>query len=166
VTVNLKREHKVNSRVGNEGWNRQEKMRESNKNLVSCERANVRTRPPWCGVCGLPLLSVFNGSTTKNAVCDAGTLGLLQLVTHSCNPKIPNCRTVPIQTASDIELLVLEALREIPEGEEIIINNDAEASTSSKKMALRSPMTTSSCRRQLVSLVLRCEQNQYLHKCC
>ena len=69
----------------------------------------------------------------KNAVGDAGTLGLLQMVNHSCNP---NCRLRPVDTYSGLVLFTLEALRDIPEGEEITIDYDARAAQSSKLLGL------------------------------
>ena len=79
---------------------------------------------------GFPYPVEIDGCTTKNAVGDAGTLGLLQMVNHSCTP---NCRLVPVQTHSGIELLILEALRDITDNEEITIYYDAEASATSKQ---------------------------------
>ena len=67
----------------------------------------------------------------KNAVGE--TLGLLQMVNHSCDP---NCRVLPVQTRSGLDLLTLQALRDIPEGVEITINYDAQASLASKRMGL------------------------------
>jgi len=78
---------------------------------------------------GFSYLVVIDGCTTRNAVGDAGTLGLLQMVNHSCTP---NCKVVPVQTRSGIELLVLEALRDIADDEEITIDYDAGASTDLK----------------------------------
>jgi hypothetical protein len=75
----------------------------------------------------------LDGCTTKNAVGDAGTLGLLQMVNHSCNP---NCRLRPVDTCSGLVLFTLEALRDIPEGEEITIDYDARAAPSSKTLGL------------------------------
>ncbi len=62
----------------------------------------------------------IDGCTRRNAVGDAGTLGLLQMVNHSCTP---NCRVVPAQTFSGIELLILEALVDIADEEEITIDS-------------------------------------------
>ncbi len=62
-------------------------------------------------------------------VGDAGTLRLLQMVNHSCNP---NCRIVPIDTRSGLIHLILETLTDIGYNEEITINYDAEASLTSK----------------------------------
>ena len=81
-------------------------------------------------IAGFHYLVVIDGCTTKNAVRDTGTLGLLQMVNHSCTP---NCRIVPIQTNSGIELLILEALHDIPVGDEITIDYDAQASESAKQ---------------------------------
>jgi hypothetical protein len=75
----------------------------------------------------------IDGCTTKNVVGDAGTLGLLQMVNHSCNP---NCRIEPVDTRSGLILLILETLRDIGYNEEITINYDAEASLTSKSRGL------------------------------
>jgi hypothetical protein len=82
---------------------------------------------------GFSYLVEIDGCTTRNAVGDVGTLGLLQMVNHSCTP---NCRVVPVQTFSGIELLILEALVDIADDEEITIDYDAAASATSKQCGL------------------------------
>ena len=73
------------------------------------------------------------GCTTKNLVEDAGTLGILQMIRHSCNP---NCKVVPVHKNSGIELLALEALRDIAKDEEVTIDYDAQAFHTSKQPGL------------------------------
>ena len=82
---------------------------------------------------GFPYLLEIDWCTTTNSVGDAGTLGLLQMVNHSCTP---NCRNIPVQTHSDIEVLVLGALRDIAYDEEITIYYDGEALDASKQRGL------------------------------
>jgi hypothetical protein len=50
------------------------------------------------------------------------------MVNHSCNP---NCKTEAIDTDSGVPVLVLEAIKDIAEGEEITIDYDARASPTS-----------------------------------
>ncbi len=53
------------------------------------------------GTAGFRYPVEIDGCTTKNAVGDAGTLGLLQMVNHSCNP---NCKIVLVQTHTRVLL--------------------------------------------------------------
>jgi hypothetical protein len=79
---------------------------------------------------GVRYLVVIDGCPLKNAVGDAGTLGLIQMVNRSCNP---NCKLETIQTHAGLELFVLESTRDIGVEEEITIDYDAAASLTSKQ---------------------------------
>ena len=74
--------------------------------------------------------SVFlDGCSARNFTGDAGLLGLVQMVNHSCSP---NCEVVPVQTGPGLELFVLSALDDISVGAEPTFNYDARATTEMK----------------------------------
>ena len=72
---------------------------------------------------------ILNGCPERNATQDAGQLGRLQMVNHSC---APNCKIESIPTVPGLELYVLEALDDIPVDDEPLINYDACATVTEK----------------------------------
>jgi hypothetical protein len=82
---------------------------------------------------GFPYFIEIDRRNTADAVGADRTPALLQMVNPSCNP---NCKTEAIDTDSGVPILVLEAIKDIAEGEEITIDYDARASPTSKQQGL------------------------------
>ena len=78
---------------------------------------------------GISCSVYLDGCTIRDATGDAGLLGLVQMVDHSCSP---NCEVEPIQTGPGLELFVLRALDDIPVGAEPTFNYDARATKEMK----------------------------------
>jgi hypothetical protein len=64
---------------------------------------------------GASVQILIDACTARNSTGDAGRLGLIQMLNHSCTP---NCAIIPITLGPGLELFVARALVDIPVGTE------------------------------------------------